>query len=70
MPQWPRARAAICSGRAWSTGSEQNRVDDLGGLLGGLLPAAAALVDGAGAADPGSPGRRRGSPPTGGLGRP
>ena len=36
--------------------------------LSGLLPAtAAALVDGAGAPDPGSPVRRRGSPPTGGL---
>ena len=47
MSQCPRVQAAICSGRAWSTGREQNRVDD----LGGLLLAAAALVDGAGAAD-------------------
>ena len=47
MSQCPRVQAAICSGRAWSMGREQNRVDD----LGGLLLAAAALVDGAGAAD-------------------
>ena len=54
MSQWPRAQAAICSGRAWSTGRKQNRVDNLDLLL---------ALDGAGASDPGSPVRRRGSRP-------
>ena len=47
-------------------GQGADQVDD----LGGLLLAAAALVGGAGASDPGSPGRPRGSPSTGGPGRP
>ena len=48
MAQWPRAQEATASGWAWSMGREQNRVDH----LGGPPPAAAALVDGSGAADP------------------
>ena len=48
MAQWPRAQEATCSGWASVGGREQNRVDH----LGGPPPAAAALVDGSGAADP------------------
>ena len=48
MARWPRAQEATSSGWASVGGREQNRVDH----LGGPPPAAAALVDGSGAADP------------------
>ena len=48
MAQCPRAQEATSSGGASVMGREQNRVDH----LGGPPPAAAALVDGCGAADP------------------
>ena len=69
MAQWPRAQEATASGRAWSMGREQNRVDHLGGLLlGPAVPARApALRGGCGASDPHHLGGAGQVDPLGGL---